>query len=245
MRVLFNLRARSRVACCSSCRDEQLHQSSHRVHPVEHAERLTQVHQNEPGAEAEELFPQAVLKLRVGSEGRDDPQLEEQGTCQLHTRQGTRGSVLSDVTLPWCWRGRGKHRFLVSLSCARTFSHHALEQQGVLACFPPAVTYPPSSLPSVSSPFSLAAGEFIISTKPFHLSLLNIQEKPRYLKYAAPLLLLLLGEQVRVPVEAFDDEDVLEDELQEAEEGVGQVQVPQGPAGPQSQGRHQGEVGEG
>ena len=50
------------------------------MHPVENAERLTQVHQNEPRREAEKLFPKAVLKLGVDSKRRDDPQLQEEGT---------------------------------------------------------------------------------------------------------------------------------------------------------------------
>ncbi|KAG7235071.1 hypothetical protein INR49_003359 [Caranx melampygus] len=65
----------------------------------------------------------------------------------------------------------------------------------------------------------------------------------RYLEDAAPLL--PLGPEARVPVEALDDEDVLEDELQQAEKGVGQLQVSQRSSGPQGQCRHQGEVGDG
>lgn len=69
---------------CSDClwsvppsrSDEQLHQSAHRVHPVEDAKRLAQVDQNKPGGEAEKLFPDAVLELRMDSERRDDPQLQ-------------------------------------------------------------------------------------------------------------------------------------------------------------------------
>ncbi|KAG7215459.1 hypothetical protein INR49_003235 [Caranx melampygus] len=65
----------------------------------------------------------------------------------------------------------------------------------------------------------------------------------RYLEDAAPLL--PLGLEARVPVEALDDEDVLEDELQQAEKGVGQLQVSQRSSGPKGQCRHQGEVGDG
>lgn len=68
------------ASICSSCRDEQLHQSAHRVHPVEDDERLAQVDQNKPGGEAEKLFPEAVLKLGVDSERRDDPQLQKERT---------------------------------------------------------------------------------------------------------------------------------------------------------------------
>lgn len=50
------------------------------MHPVEDAERLTKIHQNEPSTEAEKLFPQAVLKLRVDSKRRDDPKLERKRT---------------------------------------------------------------------------------------------------------------------------------------------------------------------
>lgn len=56
------------------------------MHPVEDAERLTQIHQNEPSVEAEELFPQTVLKLRVDSKCRDDPQLEEKGTSMCYIK---------------------------------------------------------------------------------------------------------------------------------------------------------------
>ena len=55
--------------------DQQLHQGSHRVHPVEDPQGLAQVDQHEPGGESKELLPQTVLKLGVGPEGRDDPQL--------------------------------------------------------------------------------------------------------------------------------------------------------------------------
>ncbi len=48
-----------------------------------------------------------------------------------------------------------------------------------------------------------------------------------------------------MPVEALDDEDVLEDELQQCEEGVRQVEFPQRSLGPHSQGCHQREVGQG
>lgn len=53
------------------------------MHPVEDAERLTQIHQNKPSAEAEKLFPQPVLKLRVDSKRRDDPQLQEEATLMV------------------------------------------------------------------------------------------------------------------------------------------------------------------
>ena len=66
-----------------------------------------------------------------------------------------------------------------------------------------------------------------------------------YLENAAPLLLLLLGEETGVPVEALDDEDVLEDELQQAEERVRQVEAPQRPLRPHGEGRHQGKIGKG
>lgn len=58
--------------------DEQLHQRGHGVHPEESAERLAHVHHNEPGRKAKERFPEAVLKLRVGSEGWNDPQLKDE-----------------------------------------------------------------------------------------------------------------------------------------------------------------------
>lgn len=61
-----------------SFREQQLQESAHRVHPVENTKRLAQVHQDEPGREAEELLPQAVLKLRVDSKGRNDPELREE-----------------------------------------------------------------------------------------------------------------------------------------------------------------------
>lgn len=48
-----------------------------------------------------------------------------------------------------------------------------------------------------------------------------------------------------MPVEALDDEDVLEDELQQAEERVRQVEAPQRPLGPHGEGRHQGKIGQG
>lgn len=47
-------------------RDEQLHQ---RGHDVENAERLAQLHQNKPGRKAKKHFPEAVLKLKMGSKG--------------------------------------------------------------------------------------------------------------------------------------------------------------------------------
>lgn len=72
-----------------------------------------------------------------------------------------------------------------------------------------------------------------------------MQVKLAHLEYAAALLLFLLGEELGVPVEALDDEDVLEDELQQAEEGVRQVEVTQRSLGPHSEGRHQGEVRQG
>lgn len=53
------------------------------MHPVEDAERLTQIHQNKPSAETEKLFPQPVLKLRVDSKRRDDPQLQEEATLMV------------------------------------------------------------------------------------------------------------------------------------------------------------------
>lgn len=56
--------------------DEQLHERPNGVHPVEHVQRLAQVHQHKPGREAVELFPQAVLKLRMGPERWDHPQLD-------------------------------------------------------------------------------------------------------------------------------------------------------------------------
>lgn len=48
------------------------------MHPVENAKRLAKVHQDKPGGEAKELLPEAVLKLRVDSEGWDDPELREE-----------------------------------------------------------------------------------------------------------------------------------------------------------------------
>lgn len=50
------------------------------MHPVEDAKRLAEVHQDKPGGETEELLPEAILKLRVDSERRDDPQLRQEGT---------------------------------------------------------------------------------------------------------------------------------------------------------------------
>lgn len=47
-----------------------------------------------------------------------------------------------------------------------------------------------------------------------------------------------------MPVEALDDEDVLQDELQQAEQRVGKVEARQGALGAHRQGRHQREVGE-
>lgn len=69
------------------------------MHPVENSQRLTQVHQDEPGTEPKELFPHSVLQLRVSSKGRDDPQLEvEVEGGENHHRQilrtPQRGTVL-------------------------------------------------------------------------------------------------------------------------------------------------------
>lgn len=50
------------------------------MHPVEDTKRLAEVHQDKPGRETEELLPEAILKLRVDSERRDDPQLQQEGT---------------------------------------------------------------------------------------------------------------------------------------------------------------------
>lgn len=50
------------------------------MHPVEDNKRLAEVHQDKPGGETEELLPEAILKLRVDSERRDDPQLQPEGT---------------------------------------------------------------------------------------------------------------------------------------------------------------------
>lgn len=58
------------------------------------------------------------------------------------------------------------------------------------------------------------------------------------------LLLLLLDAEVWVSVEAFNDEDVLEDELQQTQEGVGQIQFPQRAIGAYAQSCHHGEVGQ-
>lgn len=49
------------------------------MHPVENTKRLAEVHQDKPGGEAEELLPQAVLKLWVDSKGGDDPELRKGG----------------------------------------------------------------------------------------------------------------------------------------------------------------------
>lgn len=72
------------------------------------------------------------------------------------------------------------------------------------------------------------------------------EKKKEYLENTAHLLLLLLllDAEVWVPVEAFDDEDVLEDELQQTQEGVGQIQVPQRAIGAYAQSCHHGEVGQ-
>lgn len=61
-----------------SFREQQLYEGAHWVHPVEHGQRLSEVHQYKPGGEAEELLPEAVLKLRVDSKRRDDPELWEE-----------------------------------------------------------------------------------------------------------------------------------------------------------------------
>lgn len=60
-----------------------------------------------------------------------------------------------------------------------------------------------------------------------------------------PFLLLLLCEEVGVPVETLDDEGVLEEELQQGEKGVGEVQAGHRPLSPHAHGCHQGEVGQG
>lgn len=49
------------------------------MHPVENAERLAQIHQNEPGGEAKKYFPKAVLELGVDSERWNDPHLKDEG----------------------------------------------------------------------------------------------------------------------------------------------------------------------
>lgn len=145
----------------SSGSDEQLHQSSHRVHPVENTERLAQVHQNKPGGEAKKLFPEAVLELRVDSERGDDPQLQGEDALLtfINVKKKQKSACFSaDMTLPWCWRGWGKHRSLLTLVWSRVFSRHALEQQ--LVCSPPGVKYPCSSpLVSAPWPFSSAVGQ--------------------------------------------------------------------------------------
>lgn len=66
------------IVCVCSCRDEQLHQCSYRVHPVEDGERLAEIHQHEPHRETKELLPHAALELRVCSERRDHPQLHRE-----------------------------------------------------------------------------------------------------------------------------------------------------------------------
>lgn len=47
-----------------------------------------------------------------------------------------------------------------------------------------------------------------------------------------------------MPVETLYDESVLEEELQQGENGVGEVQACQSPLSPHSHGRHQGEIGQ-
>lgn len=88
--------------CRPSRSDEQLHQSAHRVHPIEDAKRLAQVDQNKPGGEAEKLFPEAVLELRMDSERRDDPQLQEEGTwshCVTAETAEGRSLKMYDITI--------------------------------------------------------------------------------------------------------------------------------------------------
>lgn len=60
--------------------EEQLHECSHRMHPVENTERLAQVHQNKPDGKAKKLFPEADLKLGVDPKRWNDPHLKDEGT---------------------------------------------------------------------------------------------------------------------------------------------------------------------
>lgn len=79
--------------------EQQLHESAHRVHPVENTKRLAQVHQDKPGGEAEELLPEAVLELRMDPEGGDDPELRDGRTAgQLSAPEGGKEGRRCGVT---------------------------------------------------------------------------------------------------------------------------------------------------